>query len=245
LIVIIIIGGFMSQTANAWLEIVERILGEFHVVENATPDWLVDSETGRRFKVDRLYPELGLAIRFKGSLGLPGVAALDEIDLMEEAARDEMRAELCRQAGIMPVMINTDSDAPREALDEVLTALSAAARRIAQRRVAQEAKLDLLPRVAAAKTTCQEIMDVVSSPEDLVSFAEAWEDRQFAEESAASLLNLQPGMAVRHSKYGKGLVLRVVPGGEQDEAEIVVQFSNGTMQTFTAEQACRELKICS
>ena len=66
----------MSQSANAWLEIVERVFGGFCVVENATPDWLVDSETGRRFKVDKLYPELGLAIRFKGSLGTKiGVSA--------------------------------------------------------------------------------------------------------------------------------------------------------------------------
>lgn len=233
----------MSQTANAWLEIVEQILGEFHTVENATPDWLLDSETGRRFKVDKLYPELGIAIRFKGSLGVPRAATLDEMDLMEEAGRDEMRAHLCRQAHIALVVIDADSDAPGGALVEIRTALSAAARRIAQRAVAQEAKLELLPRIASAKMTCQQILDAMSSPQDLLSFAKAWEDRQFGGEEKGVPVSYQPGMAVGHSEYGKGLVLRVVPGREKDETEIVVQFSDGSTHAFSPAQAGRELRV--
>jgi len=61
---------------------------------------VVDAETGRHLKVDRLYPELGLALRFKGALSAPGAAELDEIELIEEDTRDEIRARLCRQAGI-------------------------------------------------------------------------------------------------------------------------------------------------
>lgn len=230
----------MSQTANAWLEIIERILGQFHSMENATPDWLVDPATGRRFKVDRLYPELAIAIRFKGSLA---VAALDEMELMEEAARDETRAHLCRQAGIALVMIDASVDASGQALVEIRKALSAAARRIAQRRVAKEAKLDLLPRIASAKMACQRISEAISSPEDLLSFAKAWEDRQFGKKGGEAPPSYQPGMAVRHSGHGKGLVLRVVPGGGEDETEIVVQFSDGSMHTFSSNQASRELHV--
>jgi hypothetical protein len=233
----------MSQTANAWLEIVERVLGGFHAVENATPDWLVDSETGRRFKVDKLYPELGLAIRFRGSLGVPGGIPLDEIELMEVAARDEMRAHLCRQVGVALVMIDANNDAPAKALVEICTALSAAARRIAQRRVAQEAKLNLLPRIASAKTACQRILSAVLLPDDLFSFAQAWEDRQFEQKDGGLPVNYQPGMAVRHFEYGKGLVLRVVPGGGKDDTEIVVQFSDGSVRTFLPAQAGRELRV--
>jgi len=233
----------MSQTAAAWLEIVERVLGEFLVVENATPDWLVDSETGRRFKVDRLYPELGIAIRFKGSWGLPGGGGLDEIELMEERAHDEMRAHLCRQAGIALVTINPSDDDPAEVLGKMRAALSAAARRIAQRRVAQTAKLTLLPRIASAKMACQRVHDTISSPEDLLSFAKAWEDRQFEKQEFLLPIRYQPGMTVKHSEHGKGLVLRVVPGGGKDEAEIVVQFSDASMRTFSPEQADRELRI--
>jgi hypothetical protein len=172
----------MSQTASAWLEIIEQTLGEFHTVDNATPDWLVDAETGRRLKVDKLYPEVGIAIRFKGSLSAPQSATLDEMDLIEEMARDEIRARLCHQAGIALVVIDADSDTPGRALAEMRSALSAAARRIAQRRVAQEAKLSLLPRIASAKAACQRLLDVVSTPEDLLPFAKAWEDRQFGQE---------------------------------------------------------------
>jgi hypothetical protein len=162
----------MSQAASAWQEIVERVLGRFHVVENATPDWLVDAETGRRFKVDRLYPELGVAIRFKADAPVEGEPA-------EEAGHDEVRARLCQEAGIALVTIDADGAAPDLSLDELRRALSAATRRLAQQPVAQDAKRTLLPRVAEAKAACQEIMAQVSGPEDLLSFAQAWEDRQF------------------------------------------------------------------
>jgi hypothetical protein len=233
----------MSQTASAWLEIIEQILGGFHAVDNATPDWLVDEETGRRLKVDKLYPELGIAVRFKGSLSAPRSADLDEMDLMEDAARDEIRARLCREAGIALVVIDADSDAPGRALARMHVALSAATRRIAQRRVVQEAKSSLLPRIASGKATCRRVMNAVSSPEDLLPFAKAWEDRQFGGGDSGALANCQPGMAVSHSEHGKGLVLRVVPGKEKDDAEIVVQFSDGSLHTFSPGQASRELWV--
>lgn len=163
----------MSQAASAWQEIVERVLGRFHAVENAAPDWLVDVETGHRFKVDRLYPELGIAIRFRAAS-----SAADE--LSEEAIRDETRARLCRQAGIALVTIDADGTTPHRVLSELRRALSAAARRVAQQPVAQDAKRALLPRVAESKAVCQDIMAQVSEPEDLLSFAQAWEDRQFS-----------------------------------------------------------------
>jgi len=172
----------MSRIAAAWLEIIEQILGAFHAVDNATPDWLVDQTSGRRLKVDRLYPELGIAIRFKGLLGASRSTDLDEMDLMEEATRDEARARLCRQAGIALVVIDADSNVPGRTLADMHTALSAAMRRIAQQRVAQETKSSFLPRIASAKATCRRVMNAVSSPEDLLPFAQAWEDRQFDEE---------------------------------------------------------------
>lgn len=235
-----IAGGDTLQTANAWLEILEQILGEFPAVDNATPDWLVDPETDRRLKVDKLYPELGVAIRFKG---MSHPVDLDELDQMEEAARSEVRARLCRQAGIALVEIDTDSDAPGKALDDMRTALSAAARRIAQRQVSQEAKRSLLPRIAWAKTTCQRIQNAVSLPQGLLSFAQAWEDRQFGQDDGAVQISYQPGMAVRHSEHGKGLVLRIVPQEREGDTEIVVQFEDGSMHTFSSSKASRALSI--
>jgi len=233
----------MSQIAAAWPEIIERVLGEFHVVENATPDWLVEAESGRRFKVDRLYPELGIAIRFKGGLNIVPAGALDDIELVEELERDKARARLCRQAGIALVTIDANNDAPGRSLVEMRAALSTATRRLAQRQVAQEAKRSLLPRVSRAKATCQEISNTVSSIEDLLPFAQAWEDRQFGGKESAGAVNYQPGMAVKHAEYGKGLVLRVVPGGGGDDTEIVAQFSDGSMHSFLSSQANQELKV--
>ncbi len=233
----------MSQTAGAWLEIIKEILGKFHAVENATPDWLVDAETGRRLKVDKLYPELGLALRFKGSLSALQAAALDEMDLMEEMTRDEMRARLCEQAGIALVVIDADSDTPGQVLAEMRTALNGAARRIAQRRVAQAAKLSLLPRIAKAKAVCARILGVVSTPEDLLPFAQTWEDRQFNQDDNKVPVAYQPGMTVQHSEFGKGLILRVVPEGTETEEQIVVQFSDGAVHAFSPDQTRDELFV--
>jgi hypothetical protein len=235
----------MSKTASAWLEILEQILGGFYAVDNATPDWLVDEKTDRRLKVDKLYPELGMAVRFRGSLSASHSASLDEMDLMEEATRDEIRLRLCREAGIALVVIDADSNTPGRALSEIRTALSAATRRVAQQRVSQEAKSSLLPRIASAKGVCRRILADVSSPEDLFPFAQAWEDRQFGGADSSTAVNFQPGMAVRHSQYGQGLVLRVVPGQKEDDTEVVVQFSDGTMHTFSPGQARRELRASS
>lgn len=179
----------MSRMASAWLEIIEQILGDFYVLDNATPDWLVDGETGRRLKVDQLYPELGLALHFKGSLGAARSVHLDEIELLEKDVRDTLRARLCHRAGIALVVVDAESDAPGDALNQLHTVLSAAARRIAQREVAKEAKLSLLPRVASAKETCQRILAQVSSPEDLMPFVQAWEDRQFGQGESSAAVN--------------------------------------------------------
>jgi hypothetical protein len=233
----------MSQTASAWLEIIEQTLGQFHAVDNATPDWLVDADTDRRLKVDKLYPELGIAIRFKGSVTKPQSAVLDAMDLMDERNRDETRIRLCHQAGIALLMIDTDSDNPGDMLAEMHSALSAAARRIAQRRVARKAKLSLLPRIASAKAVCQQLLNTVSTPEDLLPLAEAWERRQFRQENKGSAANYEQGMKVNHSDYGQGLILRVAPEGEESDAEIVVQFSDGSIHTFSPHRASRELLV--
>ncbi len=50
-------------------------------------------------------------------------------------------------------------------------------------------------------------------------------------------------MTVRHSEYGKGLVLRVVPEGEETEAQIVVQFSDSSVHGFSPDQASRALLV--
>lgn len=163
----------MSQKIDAWREIIEQTLGQFQVIDNAAPAWLVDAETGSRLVVDKLYPELGLVIRFKGA----AAGALGPVAFMKEADRDAVYARLCREADMAQVVIDLRADDPARVLAELRTALSAAGRRIAQRQVAQQAKLSLLPRIASAKAACRQIAGAVASPDDLAPFARSWAER--------------------------------------------------------------------
>jgi len=51
---------------NALKEILARIFDGFEVEYNVSPNWLINPETHRKLKLDLLYPEIGLAVRFQG-----------------------------------------------------------------------------------------------------------------------------------------------------------------------------------
>jgi peptide/nickel transport system permease protein len=113
-------------------------------VEGAAPQWLVDAQTGRSFALDRLYPELGLVVW--------------SIDATTPPEHEERLRALCRQAGIALVVVRPDAAALHETLRQLHAALSTAARRVAQQRGARQVKLDMLPRIAAAKALCRDLM---------------------------------------------------------------------------------------
>ena len=141
-----------SPGASTGLEIVERVFGEFLAVDKTAPNWLMEPGTDRRPVVDRLYPELGLVIQFQDS---PAESQ------WTGAISDGELGDLCRQAGFALVTVNAHSDVSAQTLVKMGAALSAAARRVSQRPVAREAKLDLVPRIASAKATCQRLLEAV------------------------------------------------------------------------------------
>ena len=55
-----------------WREVLARIFAGCDAKYAVTPEWLVNPDTGRRLKLDCLYPEIGVAVRF---VGLEGTAA--------------------------------------------------------------------------------------------------------------------------------------------------------------------------
>jgi peptide/nickel transport system permease protein len=75
-----------------------------------------------------------------------------------------MRATLCRQAGIILIVADGDFSAQSPTLAQTRAALSAVARRVAQQKGAREVKLALLPRIASAKATCEQICEDLSKP---------------------------------------------------------------------------------
>jgi len=132
------------------LEAVRKILGDFPSADDVAADWLTEGGAGRVETVDRLYPELGVAIRF--------VAHDDSVD--------EARSGAWRQAGIVLIEVDPDRPVSAVAVRQIQAALSAAARRVAQRRGSYRTKLALMPRIAAAKSACEKALDTLERSAD-------------------------------------------------------------------------------
>ena len=51
---------------NGWREVLARIFDGFETEYGVTPEWLVNPDTNRRLKLDCLFPDVGVAVRFVG-----------------------------------------------------------------------------------------------------------------------------------------------------------------------------------
>jgi peptide/nickel transport system permease protein len=143
----------MLPIAGSWDRVLDQVFAGFLSLKDVSPDWLIESGTGRRLGVDRLYPELGIALWFADPAGAqPG-----------NPGRAATLTTLCRRAGITLIVIDASDGIDSRTLGETRMALSAAARRTAQQRGAAEVKRDLLPRIGSAKVVCQQIMDELAA----------------------------------------------------------------------------------
>lgn len=244
----------MSTALNimAWREILARTMEGFQVQENVSPDWLVNPATKRRLKLDLLYPEVGLAVRFVG-LTAKGQPRQSDWEEMEEQQRDQTRAELCRMNGVELFLLDVDHPHPQEALFQLRTLLSRLSRQVAQSSRPDGQKAVLMPRLAEARHRLDQIIGRVRTPEDLALYAELWRDRMAAIDAAArapepaqpkrngKLPPLQPGRAVRHVTFGRGQVVSVQGSG--DDAVITVRFDDGRERTFRAGLVAGKLTL--
>jgi peptide/nickel transport system permease protein len=143
----------MLPTASPWDKALDQVFAGFLSLKDVSPDWLIESGTGCRLRVDRLYPELGIAFSIactaSSNPGNPGGAA--------------SLTNLCRPAGITLIVIDAPGGLDSRTLREIHRALSAAARRVAQQQGAAEVKRDLLPRIGSAKVVCQQIVDELAA----------------------------------------------------------------------------------
>lgn len=228
----------MWSGLSAWREILARVLEGFAVQYDVTPGWLINPETNRRLKLDLVYPEIGLAIRFQGLqvAGRPRRLSLEEEHQQQQ--RDQARMQLCREHGIRLVQIDVLGSEPASVFQELRAALSDITRRIAQSQSAQQRKVALIERVSAARSRLEEIGRRVRRPQDLRVYADLWHDRQFVASSAPA--EEQPtdngghtyttGMAVRHADFGDGYVVNV---HEDATGRLVtVMFEDGVQRTF-------------
>jgi peptide/nickel transport system permease protein len=138
-------------------------------VDSATPDWLEVPETGRRLMVDKLYPQLGIAVWFKG---------YRHGRQQDQLTYEQTLSRLCHRAGFALIVLNAKDEISVQKLAEINTALSTSARHIAQGKAAPETKADLLPRIAAAKATCRRIQEKLSSRPQARQTSIRWQQRR-------------------------------------------------------------------
>lgn len=227
---------------SAWLEIIARVFEGFEVREDFAPAWMQNPYTGRRLKLDRYYPELGIALRFVGGMRTQSRRVSDE-EVEEEENRDAVREWLCRRQGVTLVRIDPEHPDPRQQVGYLRAALSRTSRILAQSDMPLEYKQGLAPRIAEARRRCDEIARRLNRPEDLQMFAELWQDRQYAALAASTaepahapapeeLERYRAGMAVHHIVLGHGVVEEVVP--EKGDVRVVVRFDDGQVRQFLA-----------
>jgi hypothetical protein len=228
----------------AWREILARTMQGFTVEIDVSPTWLVNPATKRRLKLDQLYPQAGLAVRFVG-LTAKGQPKQSDWELEEDAQRDRTREELCRQHGIELLLLDPDHPDPSQQLQHLRTVLSRLSRTLAQSNRPDQAKLTFMPLLAEARRRLDEIARRVKRPEDLVLFAELWRDRETASIAASRMpapvkatkpartLRLAEGERVQHARFGPGAVFGVVDPASEDPL-ITVLFDNGEQRTFLA-----------
>jgi len=227
----------------AWQEILAQVFEGFEVEKDIAPDWLINPATGRRLKLDRLYPEIGLAVRFVGGQPKARRRRPSYWELLEEEQRNRTRAALCEQVGVRLLLIDPYDPEPRRILGRLCTALSTISRRLARSRGSKRIKARLMPRLAAARKRCEEIHSRIRRSEDLALFAELWRDRETraVAEARAAVRGRKPvdkprhyrkGQPVRHKVFGAGTVIGLEPG--DGDMRVTVRFDDGSERTFLA-----------
>jgi hypothetical protein len=226
---------------NAWREILTRVFDGFTVEYDVTPDWLVNPETKRRLKLDLLYPEIGIAIRFHGLQGRERHQRPSLKEEQQQKTRDAVRADLCEAYGITLVNINVEGGEPKAILRELSMVLSNSSRRLAKSDLPATHKGTLIEQVSQARSRLDDIARRVRRTQDLKLYAELWQDRQYADipsaepsSSNGKTLTYTPGMDVRHATFGEGVVQAVQPDANRDDNLVTVRFADGAQKTFAA-----------
>lgn len=226
------------RVTNGWREIFARIFENVTTQFNVTPEWLVNPATNRRLKLDLLYPELHVAVRFEG---LQGQKRRRRLSLEEEAqlqVRQDARVEVCRQHGIHLVVVNVATGQPPRVFQQLDVALS--------RTKAGLPDPALRQQITRARSLITSLSVRVRTLEDLKLYADLWADRQYqlsepAEAPAAppSAVTFTAGMEVEHTAFGPGVVISTAPSN--GDTLITVDFITAGQKTLAASLVAGKL----
>jgi hypothetical protein len=231
----------MSLTnINAWREILARVFDGFTVHQNVKPEWLINPDTNRHLKLDLVYPEIGIAIRFAGLQKKRGSRRLSLEEEQQQQLRDNARAQQCREHGVNLVVMEAITGDPRSILGSLRMALSDASRRLANSDRRHNEKAELIERVSQARMRLESIARNMRTSANLGLYAELWQDRQYAEalpdpepgNAPGSLTVYTVGMTVRHLTFGDGIVQEMKD--DKGERLVTVGFADDTQRTFSA-----------
>ena len=142
-------GAYLSM--SAWREILARIFVDIPAQDNVSPEWLINPATRRRLKLDRVYPDIHLAVRFEGLMA-KGVGRQSDDEVRDAENRDETREEICRRNGYELVRINAEGEEPVKQIDEMIRSMTRAGRIVQQRDATPAAKARWMLYVAEART---------------------------------------------------------------------------------------------
>lgn len=216
---------------NAWREIFARIFEGIESQINISPEWLVNPVTNRRLKLDMLYPEIGVAVRFEG---VPGKQRRRRPSLEEEAqqrTRDQARVDMCLAHNVFLIVVDSVQSEPRNVFQQIDTMLSRAGQRVNCS--------ELLQKIKEARVTATTLARQVRRVSDLKLYADLWEDRQYqmlepaqSPAPAGQTISYTSGMAVEHTIFGSGVVLSTTPSN--DDILVTVDFVAVGRKTLAA-----------
>ncbi|MCO6452384.1 MAG: hypothetical protein J5I90_16515 [Caldilineales bacterium] len=244
----------MSTYLNlmGWNEILARLFDGFECQRDVSPEWLINPGTRRRLKLDLMYPEIGVAVRFTG-MQVKGIGRKSDWEELEDASRDEVRKALCRENGIELFLLSPNDGYPSEQFKGLSSVLAGASRRIAQGPRFQ-GKAAVMEKLSNARERLEDIRRRVKRQDDLVPYAEAWRDREtrmVAELSKptphtngkskgkAKLPKFEVGQQVEHQSFGPGVITQVDP--REDDTYLTIRFVTAGEKRFAGSLAVDKL----
>ena len=163
---------------SAWREILARTFAGYTEQDNVSPEWLVNPATNRKLKLDKFYPDAGIAVRFIG-LTAKGQGRQSDWEVLETEQRDQTRAELCRQNGVQLATIDPNEDIVKQ-MDSLLSIMARASRILAQSSRPDSYKMQWMPawqqRVTEPKSC---VRPWSKNPEQMIAnLADGWRERR-------------------------------------------------------------------
>jgi PcrA/UvrD tudor domain len=227
-----------ANAVNGWREVLARVFAGFDAEYGSTPDWLVNPDTNRRLKLDYFFREIALAVRFIGLEGGERRRPKSDDEVASEVQREQARAAVCREHGIVLVSIDPDTE-PRAGLRNLEMGLARASAQLAQSSIAHEKKKTLMPHLSEARKRAGEFTPRLKDPRTLNLYAEMWRDRQAdlaarapAKAPPARRRSYRVGMAVEHQRFGAGEITEVQP--EDGDIKVTVDFVEAGVRSFYA-----------